>query len=388
MGAFETLQDHFEKNMGNIGATRGIFREDGSAVAENGELTRISKDDKEEALETIADHEKDELDRTLKGIRRNRDDEQGQPKEKALDTLRMMLKGRKPDPEAAYKNEGLYRMRGWHRKEGSKTTEEEQEMARVAAKMAGATGQGETRSKMGEDWEPGMGPAPEGSTPQRKKDKIYRHFKSNPAAWKRVKEGAGKGDDDEDEGEVRDEENAVIMNMRKMSPALANLLSAAAGWALSADTATRGVPPEMAAEWERAQSREDKKKLQEEMVRKLKGIRKSDDGPFLELDHAPVPPRMGLMWDAVKHRWTRPEKMGRTVWEVQGKKRLRGSGTGVHERTRASRGAGGKGQGSMEAGRRFRSVADAGRTHPHETQRPGQTKHPKRKSRTAQGGKK
>ena len=385
MGAFETLQDHFEKNMGNIGATRGIFREDGSAVAENGELTRISKDDKEEALETIADHEKDELDRTLRGIRRNRDDEKGQPKEKALDTLRMMLKGRKPDPKAAYKNEAQYGARGYLPSKSGAYTEEDQEMARVAGKMAEATGHGETRSRMGEDWEPGMGPAPEGSSKQRKKDRIYRHFKSDAAAWKRVKEGADK---DDDEGTIDDEENAVIMNMRKMSPALANLLSAAAGWALSADTATRGVPPEMAAEWERAQSREDKKKLQEEMIRKLKGIRKSDDGPFLELDHAPVPPRMGLMWDAVKHRWTRPEKMGRTVWEVQGKKRLRGSGTGVHERTRATRGAGGKGQGSMEAGRRFRSVADAGRTHPHERQRPGQPKHLKRKSRTAQGGKK
>jgi len=386
MGAFEALHNHFEKNMGNIGATRGIFREDGSAVAENGELTRISKDDKEEALETIADHEKDELDRTLKGIRRNRDDEKGQPKEKALDTLKMMLKGRPPNPDAAYKNEALYGQRGREPSKSGAYTEEDQEMARVAGKMAEATGHGETRSKMGEDWEPGMGPAPEGSSKQRKKDKLYREFKSNPAKWKRIKEGGSK---DADEGEVEDEEKAVIMNMQKMSPALANLLSAAAGWALSADTATRGVPPEMAAEWERAQSREDKKKLQEEMVRKLKGIRKSDDGPFLELDHAPVPPRMGLMWDAVKHRWTRPEKMGRTVWEVQGKKRLRGSGTGSHERSKSSSGAGGKGQGSMEAGRRFRSVADAAKPTPQDKPRVGQAKHTKkRRSSTAQGGKK
>ena len=61
------------------------------------------------------------------------------------------------------------------------------------------------------------------------------------------------------------------MGMQKMGPALANLLSAAAGWALSADTASRDVPPEMAAEWERAISREDKKHLQEEMLRRLHG---------------------------------------------------------------------------------------------------------------------
>ena len=178
------------------------------------------------------------------------------------------------------------------------------------------------------------------------------------------------------------------MGMQKMGPALANLLSAAAGWALSADTASRDVPPEMAAEWERAISREDKKHLQEEMLRRLHGkghrrTRKSDDDLFLDAlaememlykDHAPVPPRYGLMWDAVKHRWTRPEKVGRTVWDVQGKKRLRGAGTGAHERTRSTRGHGGKGSGSAEAGRRFRSVADTGRTHPHEAKRVGQVK--------------
>ena len=388
MGAFEVLHDHFEKNMGNIGATRGIIREDGSAVAENGDITRISKDDKEEALETIADHEEDELERTLKGIRRNREDEKGQPKEKALDTLRMMLKGRKPDPDAAYKDPEQYAKRGT----GPGADPEDQDIARYASKVSGVSGGGETRSRMGEDWEPGMGPVPQGSAAQSKKDRIYRRLgggQGGNAEWERIKakaEGGGGGDDDDDDGE--DEENAVMMNMRKMSPALANLLSAAAGWALSADTASSGVPPEMAAEWERAQSREDKKKLQVEMVRKLKGIRKSDDDPFLELDHAPVPPRMGLMWDAVKHRWTRPEKVGRTVWEVQGKKRLRGSGTGVHERSRAGGGAGGKGQGSMEAGRRFRSVADAGRTHPHDAKRLGQATHPKRRKKRTAGGNK
>ena len=93
---------------------------------------------------------------------------------------------------------------------------------------------------------------------------------------------------------------------------------------------------------------------------------------FLLKDHAPVPPRQGLLWDAVKHRWTRPEKVGRTVWEVQGHKRFRGTGSGAHERSRKTGGSGGYGVGSTEAGRRFRSVGDAGRAHPHETKHPGQ----------------
>ena len=51
MGAFEDLYNHFEKNMGNIGATRGIFREDNAArpiEAEDGDIRYMSKDDKEE----------------------------------------------------------------------------------------------------------------------------------------------------------------------------------------------------------------------------------------------------------------------------------------------------------------------------------------------------
>ena len=67
---------------------------------------------------------------------------------------------------------------------------------------------------------------------------------------------------------------------------------------------------------------------------------------------------------------------------------MRGSGTGVHERSRAGGGAGGKGQGSMEAGRRFRSVADAGRTHPHDANRLGQATHPKRRKKRTAGGNK
>jgi len=94
--------------------------------------------------------------------------------------------------------------------------------------------------------------------------------------------------------------------------------------------------------------------------------------PGIMKDHAPIPPRYGLQWDAVKHRWTRPEKIGRTVWEVQGHKRFRGTGTGAHERGRRAGGSGGYGVGSSEAGRRFRSVGDVGRVHPHEAKQPGQ----------------
>jgi len=49
-------------------------------------------------------------------------------------------------------------------------------------------------------------------------------------------------------------------------------------------------------------------------------------------DHLPIPPRQGEVWDGIKHRWVRQENVGRTIAEVQGEKRFRGSGTGTQQR--------------------------------------------------------
>jgi len=56
------------------------------------------------------------------------------------------------------------------------------------------------------------------------------------------------------------------------------------------------------------------------------------DSEMLEKDHLPIPPRQGEVWDGFKHRWVRQENVGRTVAEVQGEKRFRGSGTGTQQR--------------------------------------------------------
>ena len=50
MGAFDNMYNHFEKNMGNIGASRGIFREPNPE-----DLQHLYKDDLEEAEKTKAD---------------------------------------------------------------------------------------------------------------------------------------------------------------------------------------------------------------------------------------------------------------------------------------------------------------------------------------------
>ena len=80
----------------------------------------------------------------------------------------------------------------------------------------------------------------------------------------------------------------------------------------------------------------------------------------LEKDHMAVPPRQGLIFDPAKKRWTNPENVGKTVTDVQGRKRIRGTGTGVHEGRLAEGTTGGKGEGSgsVAAGRKFRDPAD------------------------------
>lgn len=167
------------------------------------------------------------------------------------------------------------------------------------------------------------------------------------------------------------------MNVEKISPGLERLLAFGAGWALSGDIANKDVPADLVREYERAINNQASEAERRRLERKIRSrVRKSDD-VFMELndfylqkEHAPIPPRAGLMWDAVKHRWTRPERVGRTVWELSGHKRIRGTGTGVHERSIKVGGVGGRGAGSASAGRRFRSIGDSGKLHPHEARHP------------------
>ena len=58
-----------------------------------------------------------------------------------------------------------------------------------------------------------------------------------------------------------------------------------------------------------------------------------DNNVQLVKDHLPIPPRQGLIWDNVKSKWVRPDMAGKTVTEVGGGKRIRGAGTGVHQRS-------------------------------------------------------
>jgi len=153
--------------------------------------------------------------------------------------------------------------------------------------------------------------------------------------------------------------------LQKISPQLASLLAAAAGWALSGDVGKVGqMTHAQQLEWERMLHRNVDKDtdMGEEIFKSLQ------DWWYevydLQKEHAPIPPIMGEVFDAVKHRWTRPENVGRTVTEVQGKKRVRGTGAGIHEHS-----VGGHGSGKarlVEAGRRYKAPADKGRVRFHD----------------------
>ena len=75
---------------------------------------------------------------------------------------------------------------------------------------------------------------------------------------------------------------------------------------------------------------------------------------FLSKVPMPFPPRQGLVYDNVKHRWTRPDKAGKTVTEVSGKKRFRGTGTGQHQRAVQTK----RGLRRGEAALRFREAGE------------------------------
>ena len=53
-----------------------------------------------------------------------------------------------------------------------------------------------------------------------------------------------------------------------------------------------------------------------------------------------APPFAGARFDPSSHRWVKPENMGNTYMARGGKKRVRGTGTGVHERSISGHGKG------------------------------------------------
>ena len=76
----------------------------------------------------------------------------------------------------------------------------------------------------------------------------------------------------------------------------------------------------------------------------------------LQKNKMSFPPFAGARFDPTSHRWTKPENFAQTYSARGGKKRVRGSGTGVHERSVSGHGKGRiRGEG---AGRKYKGETD------------------------------
>ena len=157
-----------------------------------------------------------------------------------------------------------------------------------------------------------------------------------------------------------DEEDEEIE--KGMSTAAAAL----AGWFIS-DNLTRGQGQPTAAqqrEFERQidqamrkKGRKLSKDVDESALEKMKSFFNKSDASDTYVRKTPVengvqaqeteiqkilqaPPFAGARFDPTAHRWVKPENVGQTYAARGGKKRIRGSGTGVHERAVSGHGKG------------------------------------------------
>jgi hypothetical protein len=123
------------------------------------------------------------------------------------------------------------------------------------------------------------------------------------------------------------------MSKKSFNPALASLLAVSAGFA-----ASDAVVNASGARGARSIT-DDQLNLFNVMANKRRGKK-------LRKEHSPLPPIQGLVWDEGAKRWRKPENVGKTASEVQGKKRIRGSALGQTAKTPGGTSAGkGRGRG-------------------------------------------
>ena len=167
-------------------------------------------------------------------------------------------------------------------------------------------------------------------------------------------------DDPQDFVDLFKEEEEKIE--KRISPAAAAL----AGWWLS-DNVTRGMgqpTPAQQREFERqiqqAMRKKGRRLNKESALEKMKAFFKnSSDSSDTYVRKTPVanavkaddtttdilkvlsmPPFQGARFDPTSHRWVKPENVGNTYAARGGKKRIRGSGTGAHQRSVSGHGKG------------------------------------------------
>jgi hypothetical protein len=126
---------------------------------------------------------------------------------------------------------------------------------------------------------------------------------------------------------------AKSMSKKSFNPALASLLAVSAGFA-----ASDAVVNASGARGARSIT-DDQLNLFNVMANRRRGKK-------IRKEHSPLPPIQGLVWDEGAKRWRKPENVGKTASEVQGKKRIRGSALGQTAKTPGGTSAGkGRGRG-------------------------------------------
>ena len=211
-----------------------------------------------------------------------------------------------------------------------------------------------------------------GQTGKEKIFDILTHWKNNKGEWKLHRKLTKIPHNELKEvlagvtGESRFNDMSVRKSLQKLS---SSAMSALAGWWLGGDIEdiNRRISEPTAA-----QQREFERQIQRAMRKKDKNISKSNALQKLQLFFSTqtdnndtyvrrkslenavtkpdseeellkilgMPPFAGARFDPSSHRWTKPENFGQTYAARGGKKRIRGTGTGVHERSVSGHGKG------------------------------------------------
>ena len=153
---------------------------------------------------------------------------------------------------------------------------------------------------------------------------------------------------------------------KSFNPALASLLAVSAGFAAS------GAVVNAAGARGARDITDDQLRLFETLANKKRGRK-------LRKEHSPIPPIQGLVWDQGAQRWRRPENVGKTASEVQGKKRIRGSGIGQTAKTPGGTSAGkGRGRGYSRGRAQRVATGDIGVAGAQRSKTPTKKRHKKR----------
>ncbi len=146
----------------------------------------------------------------------------------------------------------------------------------------------------------------------------------------------------------------ILKNAIRKAPKLGPWAAFIAGLAMSDDLvrAAGNMTPNQQREWERTIRRQMRRKsLDKDLLSSLKTYMKDNNDTYvrrtpvkngvkLEKKLA-VPPFQGAQWDPSIHRWVKGGEVGNSVVNRGGKKRIRATGAGAHQRSVGGHGKGG-----------------------------------------------